>query len=227
MKLLILRLEGALQSWGEHSKWDDRDTGSFPTKSGVIGLIACAMGLPRENGEIADIASKLHMSVRADRPGTVLSDYHTVQGMPVILNSEGTPRSANTIVSSRRYLQDASFLVVLSGPNDLLLRCFNALRDPVWQTYLGRKACVPSVPLLPTLTDNYSSVDDALCHFPVSDRCEFTSLLCMIENADGTGERVDQPLGHRRFARRHFIYRRVKIEMGGEAQTHVSNKAEP
>ena len=226
MTLLILRLEGALQSWGEHSKWDDRDTGSFPTKSGVIGLIACAMGLPRESNEIAHIAARLRMSVRADRPGTVLNDYHTVQGMPDILNSEGSPRSANTIVSTRRYLQDASFLVVLSGPDDLLLRCFNALRDPVWQTYLGRKACIPSLPLMPVLTDKYSSVDDALCHFAVSDRCKLTSLLCMIEEADATGERVDQPRGHRQFARRHFNYRRVKIEMEEEEQTHVSDKAE-
>lgn len=27
--LLILRLEGALQSWGDHSKWDVRTVGIF------------------------------------------------------------------------------------------------------------------------------------------------------------------------------------------------------
>lgn len=36
--LLILRLEGALQSWGDHSKWDVRDSGDFPSKSGVVGV---------------------------------------------------------------------------------------------------------------------------------------------------------------------------------------------
>ena len=43
--LLMLRLEGALQSWGDHSKWDIRDSGDFPSKSGVVGLLACAMGM--------------------------------------------------------------------------------------------------------------------------------------------------------------------------------------
>lgn len=38
MKILLLRLEGLLQSWGEHSRWDHRDSSDMPTKSGVIGL---------------------------------------------------------------------------------------------------------------------------------------------------------------------------------------------
>ena len=47
MKLLLIRLEGALQSWGEWAKWDERDSGLMPTKSGVIGVLACCMGLKR------------------------------------------------------------------------------------------------------------------------------------------------------------------------------------
>jgi CRISPR system Cascade subunit CasD len=42
---LFLRLEGPLQSWGERARWDVRDTAPEPTKSGVIGLLACALGL--------------------------------------------------------------------------------------------------------------------------------------------------------------------------------------
>lgn len=36
-KMLMLRLEGVLQSWGEHSRFDSRDSASMPTKSGVVG----------------------------------------------------------------------------------------------------------------------------------------------------------------------------------------------
>ena len=36
-KLLILRFDGALQSWDASSKWDERGTEDFPTKSGVVG----------------------------------------------------------------------------------------------------------------------------------------------------------------------------------------------
>ena len=44
MKIMLLRLEGVLQSWGERSRWDHRDTSDMPTKSALIGLLGCAMG---------------------------------------------------------------------------------------------------------------------------------------------------------------------------------------
>lgn len=86
--LLILRLEGALQSWGDHSKWDVRDSGDFPSKSGVVGLLSCAMGLERGDPEIAALSAALHMAVRVDRPGIRVLDFHTVQGYP-LYNAEG------------------------------------------------------------------------------------------------------------------------------------------
>ena len=30
--LLALRLEGVLQSWGDHAKWETRDSADFPSK---------------------------------------------------------------------------------------------------------------------------------------------------------------------------------------------------
>ncbi|MFF4557722.1 type I-E CRISPR-associated protein Cas5/CasD [Streptomyces sp. NPDC001422] len=76
--VLLLRLAGPLQSWGLTSRFGRRDTHSRPTKSGVIGLCAAALGLHREEplGELAEVL----FGVRADRPGTPLRDYHTVGG---------------------------------------------------------------------------------------------------------------------------------------------------
>ncbi len=45
---VFLRLEGPLQAWGDNSKFVIRRTMEAPTKSGVIGLICCAMGLSRQ-----------------------------------------------------------------------------------------------------------------------------------------------------------------------------------
>ena len=45
---LFLRLEGPLQAWGDTSKFVIRRTMDAPTKSGVLGLLCCAMGLSRE-----------------------------------------------------------------------------------------------------------------------------------------------------------------------------------
>ncbi|MFJ3659200.1 type I-E CRISPR-associated protein Cas5/CasD [Streptomyces sp. NPDC090119] len=76
--VLLLRLAGPLQSWGLTGRFAQRDTHSRPTKSGVIGLCAAALGLDREEplGELAEVV----FGVRADRPGTPMRDYHTVGG---------------------------------------------------------------------------------------------------------------------------------------------------
>lgn len=44
MATLLLRLAAPLQSWGSDSKFETRKTGREPTKSGVVGLLAAALG---------------------------------------------------------------------------------------------------------------------------------------------------------------------------------------
>jgi len=46
MATLLLRLAAPLQAWGADSKFETRKTAREPTKSGVIGLLAAALGLP-------------------------------------------------------------------------------------------------------------------------------------------------------------------------------------
>lgn len=76
--VLLVRLAGPLQSWGVSSRFARRDTHARPTKSGVIGLCAAALGLDRDEplGELAEVS----FGVRADHPGTRLRDYQTVGG---------------------------------------------------------------------------------------------------------------------------------------------------
>ena len=45
MATLLLRLAAPLQSWGSDSKFETRKTDREPTKSGVVGLLAAALGL--------------------------------------------------------------------------------------------------------------------------------------------------------------------------------------
>ena len=111
--LIVLVLEGALQSWGDHSKWDERDSGDFPTKSGVVGLIACAMGIERGSAELAGLSDSIRIAVRADRPGTKAMDYHTAQGHPLRTAEGKRAPGASTVVSYRWYLEDACFTVFI------------------------------------------------------------------------------------------------------------------
>lgn len=212
---LILHLEGALQSWGDHSKWDVRDSGDFPSKSGVVGLLACAMGLERGDPEIAALSSVLHMAVRADRPGVRMLDYHTVQGHP-LYNAEGKPRPSNTVVSTRWYLQDASFLVALELPDSWRKRVEAALKQPVWPVFLGRKSCVPSRPIWGEATESYADLMDVIRNYPVSMRAGDNSVPQMLyyeseipEKGAGSYTRPDRRISGGRDFELRTVYRGV------------------
>lgn len=152
MSGLLVRLSGPLQSWGEHSAFNERDTLSHPTRSGFLGLVAAAQG--RSRGEPLDDLTALRMTVRVDRPGVALTDFHTVGGgMPrhrTVPTAEGKRRSEGqaTLVSRRRYLADAAFTVAVEGPEPLLSEAAGSLRTPHWPPYLGRRSCPPEAPLL-------------------------------------------------------------------------------
>ena len=192
--ILLLRLEGMLQSWGERSRFNQRDTAFMPTKSGIIGLIACAMGLERGSPQIVNLCNSLKMSVRADRPGVLLRDYHTVMGNIMTASGKlrGKVNEDSTIVTARHYLQDASFLVALSGDEDILERCNQALQSPVWQIFLGRKSCVPSCPVSIGIVRDYASLDDVMYNYPVR-RGAQSIILCEIEDSFGEILRNDIP----------------------------------
>ncbi|AFD28160.1 CRISPR-associated protein (plasmid) [Deinococcus gobiensis I-0] len=127
-----------MQSWGTRSRFDDRDTEAEPTKSGVLGLAAAALGIDR--AEPVTHLAALAFGVRVDRPGLPLHDYHTAQLYP-------GSRKAETSLTRRAYLSDAAFWAALSGDPELLADLHAALRNPYWPLSLGRKAFVPSVPL--------------------------------------------------------------------------------
>ncbi|MCX7801224.1 MAG: type I-E CRISPR-associated protein Cas5/CasD [Fimbriimonadales bacterium] len=152
MSVLLLRLQGPLQSWGHRSRFTDRDTAMEPTKSAVIGMLCCALGRDRA-ADVSDLAA-LRMHVRVDRQGTLLSDYQTAGGGVFrgsteyfAPKSDGSGLSENPVVLTKHYLQDAEFLVALEGPPELLQTLGSALQDPVWPLSLGRRSCPPTAPV--------------------------------------------------------------------------------
>lgn len=148
---LFLRLEGPLQAWGSHeAKFVIRRVMDAPTKSGVIGLLLCALGVSREaaRDDWLSRLSALKMGVRIDRPGMRWWDYHTVgAGMMMQIADPVKFHKPGPILTRREYVCDGSYLVALQGEPELIATLANALSRPVWTLYLGRKCCVPSVPV--------------------------------------------------------------------------------
>ncbi len=199
VKIMILRLEGVLQSWGEQSRWNYRDTGDIPTKSGVIGLLGCAMGIPRKSPELRELALSLSVSLRVDRHGGVMMDFHTVHGNGQrIRKADGGYLSAdNPLVTNRYYLEDGCYTAFITGKEELMGKCFQALNDPVWIPFLGRKCCPPAFPLLPVMTGEYTCVEEAMGKYfwknpPVRNMDQF--LQAELEDPAGAIRKIDMPV---------------------------------
>lgn len=138
MSVLALQLAGPLQSWGATSRFARRTTENAPTKSGVIGLLAAALGIERgDDTALAELAA-LRFGVRIDQPGARLRDYQSAQHFDT---DESMP------LSERFYLADAVFVAALEGPAPLIERLYTAVRAPGYLPYLGRRSCPPSRPL--------------------------------------------------------------------------------
>ena len=141
MNTLLLRLAGPLQAWGSFSKFNVRSTEREPTKSGVLGMIASAMGRSRDE-KIEDLNS-LCFGVRVDQEGKILNDYHMVN----------PGKAKDSTVTHRYYLTDAIFIVGLEGDDTLLRDVESAIKNPVYPLFLGRRACPPTQPILLGLRD--------------------------------------------------------------------------
>lgn len=145
---IVMTLAGPLQSWGTDKGTKNRRTGQYPTKSGVLGIIAAAQG--RAHGAPVTDLNELKMAVRVDHHGTALTDFHTARGHSPSPKFQTLPkRDANTTLTDRGYRADAVFVVFLSGDRDLIDSVHTALLRPVYAPFLGRRAAVPSMPVYP------------------------------------------------------------------------------
>ena len=136
MTVLLLRLAGPLQSWGDSSRFTTRATRREPTKSGVIGLLAAAQGR-RRTDSIEDLLT-LRFGVRTDQPGSVVRDFQTAMDW-------AHPKKDGSVnampLSNRYYLADAVFVAAVGGDRSLLEALDEAIGEPAFPLYLGRRAC--------------------------------------------------------------------------------------
>lgn len=189
--ILVLRLEGPLQSWGENAKWDFRDSSTMPTKSGIVGLLGCAMGEERGSQVLVELAQSITVAVRADRPGAKFVDFQTVQGDPLMAATGKPKTTGNTILSPHAYLQDASFTVFIDTSPEWQQRIVSALENPGWCMYLGRKNCVPSRPILADRMEA-AGLMEALKEYPRAERAGKT-MTYECENPDSTAASIQRP----------------------------------
>lgn len=207
MSTLLLRFAGPMQAWGADSRFDVCRTNREPTKSGVIGLLAAALGW-RRDAPLDDLEA-LQFGVRVDREGVLLRDFHMV-------------RSAKTAyVTTRYYLCDAVFLTgVFSEDEALMQRLAEAVSHPAFPLFLGRRACPPEGRVFLGLREE--ALEEALMHEPsllsqqTMDPNKMTRMV--LEDPAGPARLRDMPVSFSPF-RREYRYRAAKEQWIGSQTT--------
>jgi CRISPR system Cascade subunit CasD len=185
----------------------------MPTKSAIAGMCCAALGYDRGgDAEQRFLKSfdKLSMTALAiprkrcmnELAIRRLTDYHTVQNTKT---AEGKTKDCH--ITHRAYLLDAAFGVLLEGDPSLLTTLAQAWADPVWGIWLGRKACIPSAPVLVGV---FETQDEALYSL-VGNRSlsSFTRQQDAASFADGRDSMPDKALCFASNARK-FAPRRVR-----------------
>lgn len=252
---VVLRLAGPLQSWGSSSRHNRRATTGEPTKSGVVGLLAAAEG--RRRTEPVDDLVHLDLAVRIDQPGQLRRDYHTVSRLDsgplpsTAVTAKGRQKPTSppkfTHVTERYYLEEAVFTVAIAGAEALVAALAKAVQNPAFPLALGRRACVPTQPLLLPQEDGLLWLGDQLevlatvpwqASRSVRMRGHrggyFTDLVALpvvIDDPAGTEIRDDVPLSFhpkdRRYASRRVSQHWVNVTTGLAPTTGGSGPHDP
>lgn len=164
-QFLLFQLYGPMAAWGDVAVGEQRPSASHPSKSAILGLLAAAKGIRRDEESLhREMAAGYGFGVRVDAPGELLRDYHTAQVPPAkgkakffTRRDELRSTELNTILSSRDYRTDGRYTVAVwarEGEAPFTLEALaDALQKPRLVPYLGRKSCPTAVPMCPQVLE--------------------------------------------------------------------------
>lgn len=144
-RYLLMPIWAPMQSWGDLVlAGDDRPSLSFPTHSGLCGLIAAALGIKRDQwDQLREIHRSLDFLILECSKGNIETDFYSVTGF---VRAEGLkPAPRDTFIGRKTYLTDYAFLVAVYQKEETsssfsLEDIGNALLSPGYPLYAGRKS---------------------------------------------------------------------------------------
>ncbi|MDF7807596.1 type I-E CRISPR-associated protein Cas5/CasD [Pontiellaceae bacterium B12219] len=207
-KHLLLYLDAPMQAWGHSSRFNRRTSASWPTKSGIVGMLCAAMGIERDDeAGIARFAGLGMCVFVVKAEGGRLIDYHTVGGGYDPKTHRQNMIGKNAVLTDREYLIDHKFGVVLSGEVGLLENCAHALENPQWGIWFGRKNCIPAARICEGL---FATSAEAVAHLETLTKRMSMRMVREVESfAEGTDSLMDVPVN---FHTRSFKPRRIADE---------------
>jgi len=166
-KVLILRFDAPLMSFGGVSVDKHCITDKFPTKSMMTGFFSNALGWSYlDMSKHDDLQDRIRIASRIDREGRKIVDFQTVSlGQDHMRSSnawttrgrveprQGTSDSPDAIhIRYRHYIADAVYTLAVGlhepEKEPTLRRLEEAMVRPERPLSIGRKCCIPSSPVL-------------------------------------------------------------------------------
>ena len=215
---LAFLIDAPLQAWGSSSRFEYRETEAFPTKSALLGLVAAALGIDKhdvgKSGILAELTSLRATVYALPRKGETLRlrDFHTIGGgydrkdEKLRIPRQAAGGTFGTVITRRTYLTDARFAAALEGSSATVRCVIDALKDPVWGVWFGRKTCLPALPLAPTSgadsSDAIKLLIERVAEWDGCKPCEPAALECWeepieIDPSKGDFYLADSPISFR------------------------------
>lgn len=166
MRFLLFTLYAPMGSFGAIAVGEGRLSWTRPARSAVLGLVAAAQGIERvDDRGHRRLEEGLHYAVRTDAAGRSLMDFHTIQtprdrkgqiGTFATRREELRTDDPYTVVSQREWRSDWCFTVALwtrSGKSIQIDVLADALRQPRFAVYAGRRSAPLGLPLNPAIIE--------------------------------------------------------------------------
>lgn len=173
MRFMVITLRGPMMSFGGAIIDGAGNTGRLPHLSGLSGLLANALGLDRtEVGRLSRLQGAIVYAAREDIPGHHEMDFQTSRisktdrgwtRFDVDGRGGGAGTYESPILAYRPYLADhaVSVVVGLDGAECDIEDLVAAIGKPARPIFLGRKAFLPSMPLIDRSRPVIIEADDA------------------------------------------------------------------
>jgi CRISPR system Cascade subunit CasD len=155
-KYLIFRLYGVMASFGKPAIGKLRHSYNTPTKSQVVGLIACSHGIDREEEDKILELSKCEIGIKNIEIGNHLLDFHIVQcpksNKQYKNRLEEIQNISQNVIAEKEYVSNAVNLIAIKTSSDLE-HMKQKLLEPEFSLFIGRLNCPLSLPLDPQIID--------------------------------------------------------------------------
>lgn len=192
MKILLMRLDAPLMSFGAPIVDNHGVIQAYPAQSLITGMIGNALGYDHSQFDrLQQLQERLRYASRADRPGERIRDFQTVSlGADYMSDKrawttdhtleerKGGKASKGTHIRYRYYWADAVHTLALTMERaeeaPRLSDISRALEAPERPLFIGRKACPPAGHLVLGIIEA-PDLKAALERAPLHDRAESTT----------------------------------------------------